>query len=154
MSVSAPAPAAVDAPRASPVQRCDRTARTGASRYVLRAIALGYVGLLLLLPLIALFYRTFEHGLAPVWDALTTPDALHAFWLSLELVAIVVPLNTAFGDRHRAAAGASPFRGRALVGALIDLPFAISPVVVGLSLLFVYGDQGWLGNWLPRTGSR
>ena len=152
MSVSAPAPPAVDAPAGVARPAPASAGRTGASRYVLRAIALSYVGLLLLLPLIALFYRTFEHGLAPVWDALTTPDALHAFWLSLELVAIVVPLNTAFGIGIALLLERHPFRGRALVGALIDLPFAISPVVVGLSLLFVYGDQGWLGNWLTAHG--
>ena len=87
-----------------------------------------------------------------MWNAITTPIALHAFWLSLELVAIAVPLNTVFGIGIALLLERHPFRGRALVGALIDLPFAISPVVIGLSLLLVYGDQGWLGNWLTAHG--
>src|SRR5271155_279948 len=108
-----------------------------ASRYALRTIALGYLTLLLVLPLVALFYRTFEHGLAPVWAAVTAPYAVHAFWLSLELVAIAVPLNTVFGIGIALLLERHPSRGRSLVGALIDVPFAVSPVVIGLSLVLV-----------------
>src|SRR5581483_6934067 len=71
----------------------DATAR----RLALRFAALGYLFVLLGAPVAMIFYRTFEHGLAPVWDAITQPNAVHAFWLSIELVAIVVPLNTVFG---------------------------------------------------------
>lgn len=117
-----------------------------------RVLALGYLAVLLLAPLLTIFYRTFEHGLTPVWNAISTPDAEHAFWLSIELVAIVVPVNAVFGvgmalllERHRV-------RGRAFLGALLDLPFAISPVVVGLALLLVYGHQGWFGSWLTAHG--
>jgi len=123
-----------------------------ASRYALRTIALGYLTLLLVLPLVALFYRTFEHGLAPVWAAVTAPYAVHAFWLSLELVAIAVPLNTVFGIGIALLLERHPFRGRSLVGALIDVPFAVSPVVIGLSLVLVYGDQGWFGTSLMAHG--
>ena len=100
-----------------------------------------------------IFYRTFEHGLAPVWNAITAPNAMHAFWLSIEIVAIAVPLNTVVRDRHRRCCwSAGAFRGRALLGLLIDLPFAISPVVVGLALVLVYGRTGWFGNWLAAHG--
>src|ERR1700730_3157567 len=68
-----------------------------ARRLGVRTIALGYLGLLLLAPVAMIFYRTFEHGLAPVWNAVTAPNAQRAFWLSLEVVAIAVPLNTIFG---------------------------------------------------------
>ena len=68
-----------------------------ASRLGLRTIALGYLGALLVLPVGLVFYRTFEHGLAPAWDAVTTPEAQHAFWLTLVMVAIAVPANTIFG---------------------------------------------------------
>jgi sulfate/thiosulfate transport system permease protein len=128
-------------------ERSRRRARLG-----VRTIGLGYLGLLLLAPLVMIFYRTFEHGLAPVWSAVTQPDAIHAFWLSLELVAITVPLNTLFGIGIALALERQRFRGRGVLGALLDLPFAISPVVVGLALLLVYGNNGWFGTWLTTHG--
>src|SRR4029077_19316510 len=97
-------------------------------------------------------YRTFEHGLAPVWDAITAPNAVHAFWLSIEVVAIAVPLNTMFGIGIALVLERGHFRGKGLLGVLIDLPFAISPVVVGLSLVLVYGNTGWFGDWLAENG--
>ena len=99
-----------------------------------------------------IFYRTFEHGLAPVWDAITAPNAQHAFWLSIEIVAIAVPLNTIFGIGIALLLERGRFRGKALLGMLIDLPFAISPVVIGLSLVLAYGKTGWLGDWLTEQG--
>ncbi|MEA2373018.1 MAG: sulfate/thiosulfate transport system permease protein [Solirubrobacteraceae bacterium] len=128
-------------------ERSRRTARLG-----VRTIALGYLGLLLLLPLVMIFYRTFEHGLGSVWAAVTQPHAIHAFWLSIELVAITVPLNTVFGIAAAIALERQRFRGRGLLGLLLDLPFAISPVVVGLALLLVYGRAGWFGTWLTTHG--
>ncbi len=124
-----------------------RTTRLG-----VRFVALGYLALLLLAPVAMIFYRTFEHGLAPVWDAITTPNAMHAFWLSIEIVAIAVPLNTAFGIGMALLLERGRFRGKALLGVLIDLPFAISPVVVGLALVLVYGKTGWFGDWLAAHG--
>jgi sulfate transport system permease protein len=99
-----------------------------------------------------IFYRTFEHGLAPVWSAVSAPTAVHAFWLSLELVAIAVPLNTAFGIGMALLLERRRFRGRAALSLLLDLPFAVSPVVVGLALLLVYGNDGWFGTWLVDHG--
>jgi sulfate/thiosulfate transport system permease protein len=127
-------------------------AATVARRLGLRFVALGYLGLLLMLPVGMIFYRTFEHGLGAVWSAATAPNAVHAFWLSIELVAIVVPLNTVFGIGIALALARGRFRGRALLGLVIDLPFAISPVVVGLSLVLVYGQTGWFGDWLAAHG--
>jgi sulfate transport system permease protein len=121
-------------------------------RLALRTIGLGYLALLLLAPLVMIFYRTFEHGLAPVWNAITAPNAQHAFWLSIELVAIAVPLNTAFGIGVALLIERGRFRGRAFLSALIDLPFAISPVVVGLALVLAYGQTGWFGKWLAGEG--
>jgi sulfate transport system permease protein len=123
-----------------------------ARRLGLRTVALGYLLLLLGAPVGMIFYRTFEHGLAPVWEAVTQPNAMHAFWLSVELVAIVVPLNTVFGIGIALAIERGRFRGRALLGLLLDLPFAISPVVVGLALVLVYGRTGWFGDWLTANG--
>jgi sulfate transport system permease protein len=122
------------------------------TRLGVRAVALGYLALLLLAPVAMIFYRTFEHGLGPVWSAISTPNAMHAFWLSIEIVVIAVPLNTVFGIGMALLLERGRFRGRALLGMLIDLPFAISPVVVGLALVLVYGKTGWFGNWLAGHG--
>jgi sulfate transport system permease protein len=121
-------------------------------RLVLRFAALGYLAVLLVLPVGLIFYRTFEHGAAHVWQSITTPAAEHAFWLTLEVVAIAVPLNTVFGIVAAIAIVRQRFRGRALVNAVIDLPFALSPVVIGLSLLLLYGRKGWFGTWLSDHG--
>jgi sulfate transport system permease protein len=123
-------------------------------RVGLRSIALGYLGILLVLPVGFVFFKTFEHGFAAAWDSVTTPDAQHAFWLTVELVAIAVPLNTLFGVVAAIAIVRQRWRGRALFNAALDLPFAISPVVIGLALLLVYGRTGWLGDWLAQNGLR
>jgi sulfate transport system permease protein len=127
--------------------RAARARRLGA-----RTIALGYLALLLLAPVAMIFYRTFEHGLGPVWNAVTAPNAQRAFWLSLEVVAIAVPLNTIFGVGMALLLERGRFRGKWILGVLIDLPFAISPVVVGLALVLVYGKTGWFGDWLAENG--
>jgi len=122
---------------------------TGAStksRWSLRVLALGYLGALLIAPVGMIFYKTIEHGLGPPLDAITTPDALHALKLTLLMVAIAVPLNTIFGVgcaillvRHR-------WRGNVVLDSIINLPFAISPVVIGLSLFLLYGLGGWFAG--------
>jgi sulfate/thiosulfate transport system permease protein len=129
-----------------------RTASSTRSRWGLRTLGLGYLALLLVAPLILIFYKTFEHGLAPPIEAITSTDGLHALKLSLLMVAIAVPLNTIFGIgcalllvRHR-------WKGNAVIDAVINLPFAISPVVIGLSLFLLYGAKGWLGPTLSEAG--
>jgi sulfate transport system permease protein len=123
-----------------------------ASRLSLRLVALLYLGILLLVPVGVVFFRTFEHGIAPVWSAVTTPAAVHAFQLTLEIAAIAVPLNAVFGIVLALALVRGRFRGKALLDAIVDLPFAVSPVVIGLSLILVYGSTGWLGSWLVGHG--
>ena len=125
-----------------------------ASRLGLRTIALGYIGALLVLPVGLVFYRTFEHGIAPAWDAVTTPEAQHAFWLTLVMVAIAVPANTIFGVGMALVIARGRVRGKSFLSALIDLPFAVSPVVIGLALILVYGRDGWFGGWLTEHGIR
>jgi sulfate/thiosulfate transport system permease protein len=122
------------------------------ARYTLRGVALGYLAILLVAPVGFVFYRTFEHGFAKAWESVTTPEAQHAFWLTIQLVAIAVPLNTIFGVVMAIALVRYKWRGRGIVNSIIDLPFAISPVVVGLSLLLVYGRKGWFGQWLIDHG--
>jgi sulfate/thiosulfate transport system permease protein len=125
-----------------------------AARRSLRFAALGYLALLLAAPVGMVFYRAFEHGPGPVVDALTTPGATHALYLTLLVVVIAVPLNTAFGIGAALLLARRRFRGQAVLDRMIDLPFAISPVVVGLALILVYGQDGWLGGALADAGIR
>jgi sulfate/thiosulfate transport system permease protein len=113
-------------------------------RLSLRTLVLGYLAVLLLVPVGLVFYRTFEHGITPVWQAISTPAAVHAFWLTLEIALIAVPLNTIFGVVTALALVRGRFRGKVVVDAVISLPFALSPVVIGLALLLVYGRGGWV----------
>jgi sulfate transport system permease protein len=122
------------------------------TRISLRVVALGYLALLLLIPVGVIFYRTFEHGLSAFWESISTPAAIHALFLTLEVALISVPLNAAFGIVAALALVRGKFPGKRLLDALIDLPFAISPVVIGLSLLLVYGRTGWFGPWLADHG--
>jgi sulfate transport system permease protein len=122
------------------------------SRLALRTVALGYLALLLILPIGLIFFRTFEDGLGPVWDALRNPDTIHALWLTVLITLIVVPANTVFGVAAALMLVRQRFPGRSVLNAVIDLPFALSPIVVGLSLILVYGRTGWLGGWLNANG--
>ena len=116
-----------------------------ASRRSLRVIALAYVALLLLVPIGLILWRTFEQGLGTFWDWISTPAAISALNLSLLIVAIVVPLNVVFGLGTAIALARGRFRGRRLLQAVVDLPFAVSPVVVGTALILLWGAGGWFG---------
>ncbi|MGE5747481.1 MAG: sulfate ABC transporter permease subunit CysW [Solirubrobacterales bacterium] len=123
------------------------------SRWGLRSVALFYLAALLIVPVGMIFYRTFEHGLSEPIDAVTSPDGLHAFWLTIVCVGIAVPLNTLFGVVTALVLVRQEFRGKALLNAAIDLPFAISPVVIGLALFLVYAPRdSWVGGWLADNG--
>ena len=122
------------------------------SRLALRCIALGYLFLLLAAPVGLVFFRTFEHGIGPAWEAVTTPEAQHAFWLTMVMVGVAVPINTVFGVITAIVLVRQRFPGKALMNAAIDLPFAVSPVVIGLALILVYGNTGWFGPWLAEHG--
>ena len=121
-------------------------------RIGLRVVALSWFLLLLLAPVGLVFYRTFEHGVGAVIDSITTPAAVSAFWLTIEVTAIAVPLNAIVGVLMALALARGRFRGKALLNGLLDLPFAISPVVIGLSLVLLYGRTGWFGPWLADHG--
>ena len=123
-----------------------------ASRLGLRFFAVGYLSMLLLIPIGMIFYRAFEHGAGAAWDAVTTPEALHAFYLTILIAAIAVAANTIFGIGCALLLVRTKFRGKALLNAAVDLPFAISPVVIGLSLYLLYGREGWFGGWLLDNG--
>jgi sulfate transport system permease protein len=123
-----------------------------AARYGLRAVALLYLAVLLLIPVGVVLYRTFEPGLGSVIDSVTTPAAQHAFMLTLLVTAITVPLVTVFGILLALVLVRGRFPGKPVVEAIVDLPFAISPVVVGIALIFVYGRTGWFGADLADAG--
>jgi sulfate transport system permease protein len=116
------------------------------AKYALRFASLGYLAVLLVAPVGFVFWRTFEHGVGPAWDAVTTPDALHALKVTLILTAIAVPANTIFGVLCALAIVRHRYPGAGVVNAVVDLPLALSPVVVGLALLLLYGRGGWLGG--------
>jgi sulfate transport system permease protein len=111
----------------------------------MRLAALAYLAVLLMVPLGIIFWRTFEHGFGPFWDQVTTPASISAISMSLTIVAIVVPLNVVFGLVTALALARGRFRGRGVVQAIVDLPFAVSPVVVGVSLILLWGVHGWFG---------
>ena len=125
---------------------------TGRWRWPLRIVALGYLGFLVVLPVGSVFYRAFQHGFGAAWDAVTTPDAVHALWLTFLVVLIAVPADTVFGVGVALILARHRFPGAWLLDAFVDLPLAISPVVVGIALILVYGKTGWFGNWLAAHG--
>jgi len=110
--------------------------------------AFGFLALFLFLPLAAVFYEALRRGLALYVAALTEPDALAAVRLTLLTAAIAVPLNAAFGLAAAWAIAKFRFRGRNLLITLIDLPFAVSPVIAGMIFILLFGAHGWLGPWL------
>jgi sulfate/thiosulfate transport system permease protein len=125
-----------------------------ARKYLVRSIALGYLLVILVGPLSMLFWRIYEEGIDKAWSAISDPETVHAFKLTLEIAAIAVPLNTLFGIVVGLAIVRLRFPGKGLVNAFVDLPLALSPVVVGLSLFLLYGRTGWFGPWLTEHGFR
>src|SRR5512141_1339826 len=115
-------------------------------KYVVRFAALGYLAVLLAAPVGYVFWKTFEHGFGPAWDAVTSHDAVHALEVTLILAAIAVPANAVFGVLAALAIVRHRFPGAGIFNAVVDLPLALSPVVVGLALLLLYGRGGWLGG--------
>jgi sulfate/thiosulfate transport system permease protein len=124
------------------------------SKLASRGIAVAYLGLLVAGPVAIMIWQTFSGGLAPVWDALTNPAFLHALQLTLIIAAIAVPLNTIFGIVFAMVIVRREFRGKPILTALLDLPLGVSPVVVGLALVIVYGRRGEFGGWLADHGIR
>jgi sulfate transport system permease protein len=121
-----------------------------AVRAVLIGVAAVFVVLFLLLPLAAVFTEAFAHGLRAYFRALGDPDAVAAIKLTLLTAAIVVPLNLVFGVAAAWAITKFEFRGKSLLVTLIDLPFAVSPVIAGLIYVVLFGRRGWLGPWLEQ----
>ncbi|OBI05719.1 sulfate ABC transporter permease subunit CysW [Mycolicibacter heraklionensis] len=114
-------------------------------RYLFRFLAVAYVGLLLIVPVSLILWRSFAPGLGQFFDYISTPAAISALQLSLLVVAIVVPLNVIFGIPTALVLARNKFRGKGVLQAIIDLPFAVSPVIVGVALVVLWGSGGLLG---------
>lgn len=141
-------PLQVPAPRKS--LSSPRTTESKAVKWVLISLA-GLVLLwLIALPLIIVLVESLKRGLDVYWAALTDPDAASALKLTLLVAAITVPLNTIFGVAAAWAVTKFRFRGKGFLITLIDLPFAVSPVIGGLILILVFGSHGWFGPWLSN----
>jgi sulfate/thiosulfate transport system permease protein len=124
------------------------------AKQAVRYGSLAYLAAILVAPVALIFWRAFEHGLGPFWHAISNPTAVAALKLTLEVTVITVPLNTAFGILCALAIVRHRIPGMGLVNALVDLPLALSPVVVGLALYLLYGRDGWFGGWLNGHGVR
>ncbi|WP_430335656.1 sulfate ABC transporter permease subunit CysW [Rhodococcus sp. ACT016] len=121
------------------------------ARIGLRTVVLAYLFVLLLMPIAVILYRTFEHGFVAFYQAVSTPAAISALNMSLLIVAIVVPINVVFGIVTALALVRGRFPGRGLLQSVVDLPFAVSPIVVGVSLILLWGANGWFGG-IESTG--
>lgn len=128
--------------------RVGATTELRAVRWALTAIALLFLGLFLVLPLVAVFYQALAKGVGAYLSALTDPDALSAIKLTLITAVIAVPLNVVFGLCASWAIAKFEFHGKSLLTTLIDLPFSVSPVISGLIYVLMFGAQGWFGPWL------
>jgi len=122
------------------------------ARYGMRGLALLYLAMLLLIPLVMIFFKTFEDGIQEPIDAVTSEEGLHAFWMTILCVGIAVPLNTIFGVLCALMLVRQKFWGKGIINSLIDLSFAVSPVVIGLALFLVYGQDGFIGGPLEDMG--
>lgn len=111
-------------------------------------LSLGFLGLFLFLPLLAVFFEAFRKGVAVYLDSFKDPAALHAITLTLLVSAVAIPLNTVFGVAAAWSITKFHFRGKNFLTTLIDLPFAVSPVIGGLVYVLIFASHGWAGPWL------
>lgn len=116
-------------------------------RWSLLTIGLGFMFFFLALPLIAVFVEAFAAGIPAYIEALKDPEARSAIWLTLFVALFVLPFNVVFGVAAAWSIAKFEFRGKALLITLIDLPFAVSPVVAGLVFILIFGAQGVFGPW-------
>ena len=130
-----------------------RRLRPRAARYLLRAGAVAYVAALVALPLVVIAWRTVEQGGSALWDAISAADALHAYQVTVEVAGLAVLINTVFGVGVAILLARYRFPGRSLLNVLVDVPITISPIVVGLALVLVFGwTTGWFGPALQGAG--
>ncbi len=119
-------------------------------KYLLIGVAIVFLSLILFIPALNVFVQAFEKGIGPFFHNLTRPDFLHAIKLTVLIALIVVPVNTVFGLCAAWVIARNQFRGRAFLISLLDVPFAVSPVVAGLMVVLLYGRNGWFGPFLQE----
>ena len=134
------------APRA--VRRA--TGESRVVRWILTATALGFLALMLVLPLVLVFTEALAKGVPAYWEAIREPDALSAAKLTLLVASIAVPINLVFGVAAAWCISKFEFRGKHILLTLIDLPFAVSPVISGMIFVLLFGAHGWFGPWLEE----
>jgi sulfate transport system permease protein len=115
-------------------------------RHLLRGVALFYLAAILVGPLAIVAWHAFDRGAGHVWSTIASGPSLHALGVTLEIAAIAVPANTVFGIVFALAIVRGRLPGKGIANAFVDLPLALSPVVVGLALFLLYGLHGWLGG--------
>jgi len=143
--------AATTLPLAAPVASRQRaTAEPVLVRWLLIGVALAFLGVFLFIPLAAVFTEAFRKGFGTYFAALREPDALAAIKLTLIVALIAVPANLVFGVAAAWAIAKFDFKGKSVLVTLIDLPFAVSPVISGLIYVLLFGAQGWFGSWLQE----
>lgn len=114
------------------------------------SIAIGFLGIVVGIPLVSVFTQAFAKGFGPWWEAITHPDTVAAIRMTAIAALGSVPLNTAFGISAAWLVTKHRFPGRKLLLSLIDLPFSVSPVISGLVFIMLFGAQGWFGPWLQE----
>jgi sulfate/thiosulfate transport system permease protein len=119
-------------------------------RWLFITLAIGFLGIFLVLPLVAIFIKAFEKGFELYLASITQPDALAAIKLTLLVIVLAVPLNTIFGIAAAWAITKFQFKGKSILLTIIDLPFAISPVIVGLVFILLFSSHGLFGPWLSE----
>jgi sulfate transport system permease protein len=148
MSHDSAALSSVSRTASNAARRADPVTEPRLVRWVLTGIALLFLALFLVVPLVAVFYQALSKGIGFYLEALADPDAVSAIKLTLLTAAIAVPLNLVFGLAASWCIAKFEFKGKALLTTLIDLPFSVSPVVSGLVYVLLFGAQGWFGPWL------
>jgi sulfate/thiosulfate transport system permease protein len=123
-------------------------------RWLLTAAVLTWFAVLILVPTLALARQALAGGLRPFAEALASPDVRRAFGLTLGITVLSTLVNTIFGVAFAVVLVRHEFRGRTLADGLVDMPFAVSPVIAGLMLLVLFGPNGWIGRWLEAAGIR
>jgi sulfate transport system permease protein len=152
VAIAPPPPRSPSSPTGATTVPLAPRRRPTAGSLGLRAVAMLYVGVLVLIPVGVIFFRTFQPGLTSFFDALSDPDTQHAFQVTAIVAGSAVVINTVFGVAVAILLARYRFPGRRLLSAFIDLPVAVSPIVVGLALLLVFGPTGWFGPFLERNG--
>jgi sulfate transport system permease protein len=116
------------------------------------SVALGFLGIVVLIPLVSVFAQAFSKGFGVWWEAISHPDTVSAIRMTAIAALGAVPLNTAFGISAAWLVTKHRFPGRRLLLSLIDLPFSVSPVISGMVFILLFGAQGWFGPWLQERG--